>query len=62
LALAAYAAGNASDHPIAKLILTEENTAKAARPGNAHCRQRRVSGLEKDKTAPPAKETVKSRW
>jgi len=30
LALAAYAAGNASDHPIANLILTEENTAKAA--------------------------------
>jgi hypothetical protein len=30
LALAAYAAGNASDHPIAKLILTEEYTAKAA--------------------------------
>jgi hypothetical protein len=29
LALAAYAAGNASDHPIAKLILTEENTATA---------------------------------
>jgi hypothetical protein len=27
LALAAYAAGNASDHPIASLILTEENTA-----------------------------------
>jgi len=30
LALAAYAAGNASDHPIAKLILTEENMAKGA--------------------------------
>jgi hypothetical protein len=30
LALAVYAAGNASDHPIAKLIPTEENTAKAA--------------------------------
>jgi hypothetical protein len=30
LALAAYAAGNASDHPIAKVTLTEENTAKAA--------------------------------
>ena len=33
LALAAYAAGYASDHPIAKLILTEENTAKAASAG-----------------------------
>ena len=30
MALAAYAAGNASDHPIAKLILTEENMAKGA--------------------------------
>jgi hypothetical protein len=31
LALAAYAAGNASDHPIANLILTEEKAASAAR-------------------------------
>jgi len=36
LALAAYAAGNASDHPIANLILTEENTAKAASAARAH--------------------------
>jgi hypothetical protein len=36
LVLAAYAAGNASDHPIANLILTEENTAKAANATRAH--------------------------
>ena len=30
VALAEYAAGKASDHPIARLILTKENTAKAA--------------------------------
>jgi hypothetical protein len=35
LALAAHAAGNASDHPIAKLILTEENTVKAASAAKA---------------------------
>jgi hypothetical protein len=30
VALAEYAAGKASDHPIARLIQTKENTAKAA--------------------------------
>ncbi len=35
LALAAYVAGNVPDHPIANLILTEENTAKAASAARA---------------------------
>jgi hypothetical protein len=39
LALAAYAAGNASDHPIANLIVTEENPAKAASAARARYNQ-----------------------